>query len=369
MEDARDYCLMGCVEPQKSGRLYQWTSTAYTQWPICIELVLNHGVPLWYGKQVTPDLGDLDQFKTYEEFDAAVKEQIKWITKWTSVATVISQRVHRELAPKPLMSIMYEGCMENGRDVSSGGAMYNFGPGVVWSGLATYTDAMAAIKKLVYVDKKYTLKQLNEALKADFAGYDQIKADCLNAPKFGNDEDFADDIAADLVNFTEQYHRQFKTLYSVLSHGTLSISNNTPFGQLTGASANGRPAWMPLSDGISPSQGADVKGPTAIIKSISKMAVDSMNIGMVHNFKLMSGLLDTPEGEEGIITLLRTASIMGNGEMQFNYLDNETMIAAQQNPEQFRDLIVRVAGYSAFFTELCKDVQDEIISRTMLTKV
>lgn len=369
IEDSRDYCLMGCVEPQKSGRLYQWTSTAYTQWPICIELVLNHGVPLWYGKKVTPDMGDLDQFKTYEEFDAAVKEQIKWITKWTSVATVISQRVHRDLAPKPLMSIMYEGCMENGRDVSAGGAMYNFGPGVVWSGLATYTDAMAAIKKLVFDDKKYTLKQLNEALKADFVGYDQIKADCLNAPKFGNDEDYADEIAADLVNFTELYHRQFKTLYSVLSHGTLSISNNTPFGQLTGASAGGRAAWKPLSDGISPSQGADVKGPTAIIKSISKMAVDNMNIGMVHNFKLMSGLLDTPEGEEGIITLLRTASIMGNGEMQFNYMDNETMLAAQQNPEEFRDLIVRVAGYSAFFTELAKDVQDEIISRTMLTKL
>jgi formate C-acetyltransferase len=259
--------------------------------------------------------------------------------------------------------------MENARDVSSGGAMYNFGPGVVWSGLATYTDAMASIKKLVFDDKKYTLKQLNEALKADFAGYDQIKADCLNSPKFGNDEDYADEIAADLINFTESYHRQFKTLYSVLSHGTLSISNNTPFGQLTGASAGGRAAWKPLSDGISPSQGADVKGPTAIIKSISKMAVDSMNIGMVHNFKLMSGLLDTPEGEEGIITLLRTASIMGNGEMQFNYMDNETMLAAQQNPAEFRDLIVRVAGYSAFFTELAKDVQDEIISRTMLTKL
>ena len=123
---------------------------------------------------------------------------------------------------------------------------------------------------------------------------------------------------------------------------------------------------MPLSDGISPSQGADVKGPTAIIKSISKMAVDSMNIGMVHNFKLMSGLLDTPEGEEGIITLLRTASIMGNGEMQFNYLDNKTMLDAQNNPKDYRDLVVRVAGYSAFFVELCKDVQDEIISRTVL---
>nr|5FAW_A Chain A, Choline trimethylamine-lyase [Oleidesulfovibrio alaskensis G20]5FAW_B Chain B, Choline trimethylamine-lyase [Oleidesulfovibrio alaskensis G20] len=366
IEDARDYCLMGCVEPQKSGRLYQWASTGYTQWPICIELVLNHGVPLWYGKKVTPDMGDLSQYDTYEKFEAAVKEQIRWITKNTSVATVISQRAHRELAPKPLMSLMYEGCMESGRDVSAGGAMYNFGPGVVWSGLATYVDSMAAIKKLVYDDRKYTLAQLNEALKADFAGYDQILADCLAAPKYGNDDDYADMIAADLVHFTETEHRKYKTLYSVLSHGTLSISNNTPFGQLLGASANGRRAWMPLSDGISPTQGADYKGPTAIIKSVSKMANDNMNIGMVHNFKLMSGLLDTPEGENGLITLIRTACMLGNGEMQFNYLDNELLLDAQKHPEKYRDLVVRVAGYSAFFVELCKDVQDEIISRTML---
>lgn len=368
IEDARDYCLMGCVEPQKSGRLYQWTSTAYTQWPICIELVLNHGVPLWYGKQVTPDMGDLDQYQTFEQFDAAVKEQIKYITKWTSVATVISQRVHRDLAPKPLMSIMYEGCMENGRDVSAGGAMYNFGPGVVWSGLATYADAMAAIRKLVFDDKKYTLKELNEALKANFVGFDGVKKDCLAAPKFGNDDDYADLIAADLINFTEMEHRKYKTLYSVLSHGTLSISNNTPFGQMTGATAGGREAWMPLSDGISPTQGADFKGPTAIIKSISKLSNDNMNIGMVHNFKLMAGLLDTPEGENGIITLLRTACSLGNGEMQFNYMDNKTLLDAQKHPERYKDLVVRVAGYSAFFTELCKDVQDEIISRTVLSK-
>lgn len=369
IEDARDYCLMGCVEPQKSGRLYQWTSTSYTQWPICIELVLNHGVPLWYGKQVTPDLGDLDQYKTYEQFDAAVKEQIKYITKWTAVATVISQRVHRELAPKPLMSIMYEGCMESGRDVSAGGAMYNFGPGVVWSGLATYADAMAAIKKLVFDDKKYTLRQLNDALVADFQGYEQIRQDCLNAPKYGNDDDYADYIAADLINFTEMEHRKYKTLYSVLSHGTLSISNNTPFGQMTGASAGGRAAWTPLSDGISPTQGADFKGPTAIIKSVSKMSNDNMNIGLVHNFKLMAGLLDTPEGEQGIITLLRTACALGNGEMQFNYMDNKTLLDAQKHPDRYKDLVVRVAGYSAFFTELCKDVQDEIISRTVLTEL
>ena len=369
MEDARDYCLMGCVEPQKSGRLYQWTSTAYTQWPICIETVLNRGVPLWYGKKVCPDMGPIESFDTWEKFEHAVKEQIKYVTKWTSVATVISQRVHRDLAPKPFMSMMYEGCMENGRDVAAGGAMYNFGPGVVWSGLATYADSMAAIKKLVYDDKKYTLAQLNEALKADFVGYDKMLADCLAAPKYGNDDDYADLIAADLIHFTETEHRKFKTLYSVLSHGTLSISNNTPFGQLLGASANGRRAWQPLSDGISPTQGADYKGPTAIIKSVSKMSNDHMNIGLVHNFKLMSGLLDTPQGENALITLLRTASILGNGEMQFNYLDNEVLLDAQKHPEKYRDLVVRVAGYSAFFVELCKDVQDEIISRTVLHEI
>jgi len=364
IEDARDYCLMGCVEPQKSGRLYQWTSTAYTQWPICIELVLNRGVPLWYGKQVCPDLGDFSSFDTYEKFEAAVKEQIKFITKWSSVATVISQRVHRELAPKPLMSLMYEGCMESGRDVSAGGAMYNFGPGVIWSGLATYGDSMAAIKKLVYDEKKYTLAELNMALKADFEGYDQIKADCLAAPKYGNDDDYADMIVADLVHFTETEHRKYKTLYSILSHGTLSISNNTPFGQLLGASANGRRAWSPLSDGISPTQGADFKGPTAIIKSVSKMANDYMNIGMVHNFKLMSGLLDPPEGENGIITLIRTACMLGNGEMQFNYLDNEVLLDAQKHPEKYRDLVVRVAGYCVYFNDLQPAAKDEIIERT-----
>lgn len=367
IEDARDYCLMGCVEPQKSGRLYQWTSTAYTQWPICLELALNRGIPLSYGKKVGLDSGSLDSFKTYEQFEEAVKEQIKFVTKWTSVATVISQRVHRDLAPKPLMSIMYEGCMEKGKDVSAGGAMYNFGPGVVWSGLATYIDSMAAIKKLVFDDKKYTLEELNTALKADFKGYDQIKNDCLKAPKYGNDDDYVDYIATDLINFTETEHRKYKTLYSVLSHGTLSISNNTPLGQILGASANGRDAWTPLSDGISPTQGADVKGPTAIIKSVSKMCCDNMNIGMVHNFKLISGLLETPEGENGIITLLRTACMLGIGEVQFNYLDNDTLLDAQKNPDKHRDLIVRVAGYSAFFVELCKDVQDEIISRTVLT--
>lgn len=366
MEDARDYCLMGCVEPQKAGRLYQWTSTGYTQWPVAIEFVLNRGLMLWCDLKPGLDLGAIDQFVTYEKFEEAVKKQIEYITRLSAVGTVISQRVHRDMAPKPLMSLMMEGCMENGRDVSAGGCVNNWGPGLVWSGLGTYADSMAAIKKLVFDEKKYTLEEIRDATKADFVGYEKVHADCLNAPKYGNDDDYADLIAADIVNWTEKIHSQYKTLYSVFSHGTLSISNNTPFGEMTGATANGRRAWTPLSDGISPTQGADKKGPTAIIKSVSKMDVAAMNIGMVHNFKILKGLLETPEGRQGLITLLRTASVLGNGQMQFSYVDDEVLKKAQKDPDSYRDLIIRVAGYSAYFTELCKEVQDEIISRTML---
>lgn len=367
-EDARDYCLMGCVEPQKSGRIYQWTSTGYTQWPIAIEFVLNRGRMVLFDSYQGLDTGDLRDLKTFEDFDRAVKAQISHIVRLSAVGTVISQRVHRDVAPKPLMSLLVEGCMEKGKDVAAGGAMINHGPGLIFSGLATYVDSIAAIRKLVYEDHKYTLEQIRDGLLANFEGYEELRRDCLNAPKYGNDDNYVDQYALDITEWTERECRQYEMLYSTFSHGTLSISNNTPIGELTAASANGRLAWMPLSDGISPTQGADKQGPTAIIKSVSKMNVETMNIGMVHNFKFLKGLLDTPEGRHGLITLLRTASILGNGQMQFSYVDNEMLKKAQQEPEKYRDLIVRVAGYSAYFVELCKEVQDEIISRTVIEK-
>lgn len=366
IEDARDYCLMGCVEPQKSGRIYQWTSTGYTQWPIAIEFVLNRGMMKWHGTMEGIDTGDLDAITTYDEFDVACKKQIEHIIRLSAIGTIVSQRVHRELVPKPLMSLLVEGCMEKGTDVTHGGALVNSGPGLIFSGLGTYADSMAAIKKLVFEDKKYTLKQIRDALAVNFEGYDTMRTDCLNAPKYGNDDDYVDEIAADIVIWTERIHNSFKMLFSNFSHGTLSISNNTPIGEITGATANGRFAWTPLSDGISPTQGADKQGPTAIIKSVSKLSNESMSIGMVHNFKLLRGILETPEGENGLITLLRTSSILGNGQMQFSYVDNEVLKKAQIEPDKYRDLIIRVAGYSAYFVELCKEVQDEIISRTML---
>jgi formate C-acetyltransferase len=365
-EDARDYSLMGCVEPQKSGRIHQWTAGGFTQWPITIEMALNSGVLKSYGDKQWLDTGNLEEFTTYEQFDAAVKRQLDYLLEMNGRGTVLVQETFRDINPTPYMSLFVDGCMQTGKDVTDGGAVLYDGPGTIFAGLGTYVDSMAAIKKLVYDDKKYTLADIKKALDNNWEGYEQIHRDCLAAPKYGNDDNFADMIATDIVDYTEHKINKQKSLYARQIHGTLSQSFNTPLGEMIGATPNGRFSGAPLSDGMSPSQGADTKGTTAVIKSVSKINVESMSLGMAHNFKLLSNSLDTPEGRAGLITLLRTASFMGNAQMQFNCVDNKTLQEAQLHPEEYRDLIVRVAGYSAFFVELCKEVQDEIISRTIL---
>lgn len=365
-DDARDYCLMGCVEPQKSGRIHQWTAGGFTQWPITLEMALNRGVLKSYGEKTWLDSGDLSTLTTYDAFESAVKKQLDYLIAMNAKGTNIIQAVFRDTTPTPYMSLFVDGCMENGQDVTAGGAVLYDGPGTIFAGLGTFVDSMAAIKKLVYDDKQYTLAQIQEALAANWEGYDQLRRDCKNAPKYGNDDLYADQIAADIVDYTERQMNQHRSLYARHIHGTLSQSFNTPLGGMIGATPDGRAAFAPLSDAMSPTQGADTQGPTAVIKSVSRINVESMSLGMAHNFKLNAHALDTPESRNAILTLLRTASMMGNGQMQFNCIDNATLLAAQRHPADYRDLIVRVAGYSAFFVELCKDVQDEIISRSVV---
>ncbi|MGI6206098.1 MAG: choline trimethylamine-lyase [Anaerovoracaceae bacterium] len=368
-EDARDYSPMGCVEPQKSGRVHQWTAGGFTQWPICIELAMNNGVLKSYGDRQWYETGDISRMKTWEDFEGAVKKQLDYLIDVNCKGTEIIERVFAKVTPTPYMSLFMDGCMDNGKDVMHGGCVLYEGPGTIFAGLATYADSMAAVKKLVYDDKKYTLEELKAALDANFEGYDDIRKDCLNAPKFGNDDDYVDFIAKDIVDYTEQKMNSYKSMYARQIHGTLSQSFNTPLGGMVGATPDGRLAYKPLSDAMSPSQGMDRKGPTAIIKSVSKINVEEMSLGMAHNFKFSNTLFNTEEGREGVISLLRASSIMGNGEMQFIYTDNATLIDAKKHPERHRDLIVRVAGYCAFFVELCEEVQDEIISRTVIGSV
>ena len=365
-DDARDYCLMGCVEPQKSGKIHQWTVGGFTQWPITIEMALNRGVLPSHGTKQGIDTGPLEDLRTFADFEKAVRAQLDHIVTMTTKGSVLIQETVRDMAPTPYMSLFVDGCMEKGKDVLAGGAVLYEGPGTIFAGLATYADSMAAVKKLVYDDKKYTLTELKAALDANWEGFEKMHRDCLNAPKFGNDIDTVDAVAAEIVDYTEKAFNKHKSLYARHIHGTLSQSFNTPLGGMVGATPDGRMAKAPLSDAMSPSQGADTKGPTAIIKSVSKINVESMSLGMAHNFKLAPRALESTQGRAGWSTLLRTASIMGNAQMQFNCVDRDTLVAAQNFPQKHRDLIVRVAGYSAFFVELCKEVQDEIISRTTL---
>ncbi len=366
LEDARDYSIMGCVEPQKSGSIHQWTAGGFTQWPICIELALNNGVLKSYGDKSWLETGDIEDFTEYEQFEGAVLRQLDNLIDINCKATVIIQKVFRDVNPTPYMSILIDGCMQSGRDVTAGGATLYSGPGTIFAGLATYADSMAAVKKLVYEDKKYSLKEIKAALDANFVGYEKIKKDCLNVPKYGNDNAYVDEIAKDIINYTEKKINGYDSLYSKQIHGTLSQSANTPLGAMLSATPDGRLAAMPLSDAISPSHGADKNGPTAIIKSVSRLDVENMSLGMAHNFKFSKGFLANKAGKDSVVVLLKTASLLGNGQMQFNCVDNETLLKAKKNPEKYRDLIVRVAGYCAFFTELCEDVQNEIIERASI---
>lgn len=367
-DDARDYCLMGCVEPQKSGKIHQWTAGGFTQWPITLELVFNQGILRSYGNKQWLDTGNIEDLDTYEKFENAIKKQLDFIIDLNCKGTTIIQEVFRKENPTPYMSIFVDGCMENGKDVTNGGASLYEGPGTIFAGLATFADSMAAIKKLVFEDKKYTLKDIKIALDNNWEGFEHIKKDCLNSPKYGNDIDYVDFIAKDIIDYTEKKMNSYNSLFARQIHGTLSQSFNTPLGEMIGATPNGRMANTFLSDAMSPSQGADKNGVTAVIKSVSKLNVESMSLGMAHNFKFSKNFLETNEGKQSIITLLRTSSFLGNGQMQFNCVDNETLKEAQKNPEKYRDLVVRVAGYSAFFVELCKEVQDEIIARNILEK-
>ncbi|MGI6257093.1 MAG: choline trimethylamine-lyase [Anaerovoracaceae bacterium] len=365
-EDARDYSLMGCVEPQKNGRVHQWTAGGFTQWPICIELALHNGALPTYGEKRWLDTGDVSEFRTFEEFEAAVKKQLDYLIQINCEGSNIIEGIFRDINPTPYMSIFIDGCMDKGKDVMAGGAVLYEGPGSIFAGLGTYADSMAAIKKVVYDEQKYTLAQLKEAMDANWVGFEEMRKACIKAPKYGNDDDYADAFVKDIVDYTERKMNSYPSLYAKHIHGTLSQSFNTPLGEMLGATPDGRKAYEPLSDGMSPSQGADRKGPTAVIKSVSKINCESMSLGMSHNFKFTPAYLDSVEGRNGVVTLLKTSSILGNAQMQFNCVDNAVLEDAKAHPDKHRDLIVRVAGYSAFFTELCTEVQDEIISRTAI---
>ncbi len=256
--------------------------------------------------------------------------------------------------------------IENARDCNAGGAKYNPGSELLLIGVADIFNSLTSIKKLIYEEKKLTWDELLEALDKDFEGYGEIREMCLSVPKYGNDIPEIDEIATEITRFGAEQVRQYKGMYGGSRRSPMSAGAGTHIlhGKFVGALPCGRKAWQPLSDGISPMQGTDRRGPTAVLKSVSKCCHDLYTSGMLRNMKLDPSIFKDERGIRDFMSLLKAWHDLGMYHVQFNVVSPETLRDAQEHPEQYRGLMVRVSGYSAYFVELAKNIQDDIIART-----
>lgn len=363
LEDARRGGTSGCVETGGFGR-EAYILQGYFNLPKILEITLFNGYDHVAKKQLGLKLGHAEDFKSYEELLEAYKRQIDYFVNIKVEGSNKITRLYAKYMPVPFLSIITDDCIGTGTDYNAGGARYNtnYLQGV---GIGTITDSLAAIKYNVYDNKKFSMNELMKAVKDNFIGHEKILNLVQNrTPKYGNDDDYADFIMKDIFN----YYERNVTGRPNMRKGTWRI-NMLPttchvyFGEVMLASPNGRRASTPVSEGISPEKGADVKGPTAVIKSASKM--DHLKTGgTLLNQKFTPGVVGGEEGLTQMVNLIRTYFNLEGHHIQFNVVDRETLIAAQKQPEEYKDLIVRVAGYSDHFRNLSKTLQDEIINRT-----
>ena len=363
IEDARRGGTSGCVETGAFGN-EAYILTGYFNLPKILELTLYNGYDIVSKKQIGIPLGYAKDFKSYDELYEAYKKQVEHLIDIKIEGSNIIEKIYAEYMPAPFLSIITNDCISRGKDYNAGGARYNtnYIQGV---GIGTITDSLAAIKYNVFDEKKFTMEELIEALEHNFEGYDMIANLVRNkTPKYGNDDDYADNIMKDVFNF----YQKTVTGRPNMKGGSYRV-NMLPttchvyFGEVMNASPNGRLAQKPVSEGISPEKGADVNGPTAVIKSCSKM--DHLRTGgTLLNQKFTPSVVKGEEGLDNMANLVRAYFNMDGHHIQFNVIDRETLIRAQQNPDEYKDLIVRVAGYSDHFRNLSKALQDEIIERT-----
>ena len=363
LEDARKGGTSGCVETGAFGN-EAYILTGYFNIPKVFELTLNNGYDHVSGQQLGLELGYATDFKTYEELWDAFAKQMKYLIDIKIQGSNVIERIFAEHMPAPFLSIITNDCISRGKDYNAGGARYNtkYLQGV---GIGTITDCLAAIKYNVYENKNFTMEELMQAMKDNFVGHERIHNLVSNkTPKYGNDDDYADDIMKE----TFELYRGLVTGRPNMIGGQYRI-NMLPttchvyFGEVMMASANGRLAHKPTSEGISPEKGADVNGPTAVVKSCAKMD-HLMTGGTLLNQKFTPSVVAGEEGLDQMANLVRTYFNMDGHHIQFNVIDRQTLIDAQNHPEEYKDLIVRVAGYSDHFRNLSKALQDEIIERT-----
>ena len=363
VKDARNGGCSGCVETGAFGT-EAYILTGYFNLPKILELTLNDGFDKRTNMQLGPHTGNPVDFKSYDEFFEAYKKQVRYFMDIKLAGNNIIERVFMKNMPVPFLSILIDDCIARGKDYMCGGARYNstYIQGV---GLGSMTDMLTAIKYQVFDKKNITMQTLLDALAADFKGYEKLQYDLIyNTPKYGNDDDYADEQEVQVFNMYYDAINGHKSPrgadYRV---NMLPTTCHVYFGSVTGATPDGRNAWKVLSEGISPVQGADTNGPTAVIRSAAK--IDHIKTGgTLLNQKFTPSLLQTEEGCMNVVHLIRSYFRMDGHHIQFNVVNADTLRDAQKHPENYRDLIVRVAGYSDYFNDLGEDLQNEIINRT-----
>ena len=363
LREAYDWNPCGCVETNLEGRMRQYTALADINLGSVIELALNEGVCRKSGLRIGAATGPATDFADFGDFLDAVKAQYAHIVRAVVAGSHMIDDICFE-RPVPALSLTFKDCVENAVDYSAGGAKYNCGNGVILIGVADFINSITAVRQLIYEYKRLSMDELTTALAADFRGYEPIRRLCLRAPKYGNDDAAADEAVAGLFTFLADEIERYSSKFGPMTPGILPVSGNTPFGLEVGALPSGRHAYTPLADGVSPSGGTDMHGPTAVLKSVANIPHERFVQGTLLNMKLEPAFLQDEAGVTRMMALLKSLCSLGVYHVQFNVIDQKKLLAAQKNPEQHRGLLVRVAGYTAYFTELGKDVQDEIISRT-----
>lgn len=411
LQDARDYNIIGCVEPQKSGKTEGWHDAAFFNMCRPLELVFSNGIDK--GVRIGPATGNVEDMTTFEQFYDAYKKQMDYAIQLLVNADNAIDMAHAERCPLPFLSSMVDDCMKVGKTVQEGGAVYNF-TGPQGFGVANMADSLYSVKTLVYDEKKITMGELKEALATNYGkglgaedvaamtakianelkeagktiGEKEVAA-ILNTvvaaseapevkangerilklieevPKFGNDIPEVDAFARDVAyTYTEPLQNYKNPRGGSFQAGLYPVSANVPLGAQTGATSDGRLAYQPVADGVSPSAGKDVNGPTAAANSVSRLDHYIASNGTLFNQKFHPSALSGRNGLENFVGLIRSYFDQKGSHMQFNVVSRETLLDAQKHPEQYKHLVVRVAGYSALFTTLSKSLQDDIIRRT-----
>jgi formate C-acetyltransferase len=324
------------------------------------------------GTELTSGPGDMLKWKTAEDMRLAFSEQVKRFTRIMFMQMVPLFEAHTRYLPSPYLSSLTRDCIERGKSFYDGGAIYGNGVvNVCYVGIATMGNSIAAIRKLVFEDRAITMAQLKHALETNFEDATthpsgaEIHQLCLRAPKYGNDDRYVDDLTKDYLNMMVRELGQYRTRTGGGYEAVIApVSAHIPYGAICGATPDGRKSGEPLSDSVSPAQGTDVSGPTAAIKSVAGLEHIRIARGTIFNMKMHPAALETRAGMSKWASLVRTYFDLGGWEVQFNVVSAETLRDAQEHPEDYTDLVVRVVGYSAFFVELEKSVQDDIIRRT-----